>query len=306
MSIADYADAIIIRPPRRLRGRTVFSILPLAAYVAYIVSHMPTPKHSHVPANILAIAIVAALTLADGCRSWREQLRLDRSGIRIRNRFRTYRIGWTDVRCLADGASAHDNWELRFVLQDGRVRTARATNWAGKEANPQVLTAIGQAAEIHGLSADLSGIAVSYGLYADPGGEPGCRYWSGTWSPLLPAGYSGKAQPKEFPRQLASPLGTPGDWNYAAARVRQLTGLFTGFSAAGVLAVVAAAVINPRYYRPLGWFVHPPSATRSFILIFAAFMLLLSLGAWLGRKEMIGLDRAANRAAATVTRITGQ
>jgi hypothetical protein len=96
------------------------------------------------------------ITIADSSLwAW---LRFDDDGIMVRNLFRTYRIGWEEVRWFTDGASALPGggvyyWALDIVLRDGRVITATGTSSQTWTARPGTLTAIRQAAERHGVPA---------------------------------------------------------------------------------------------------------------------------------------------------------
>jgi uncharacterized protein DUF2510/putative regulator of septum formation len=229
----------------------------------------------------------------------------------VRNYFRTYRIGWPEVRCLADG-SVHGGqagrlWALGIVLRDGRVVTASGTANGKRDARPETLTAIRQAAERYAVPAELTGTATGRGsrespanpgLYPDPGGQPGLRRWDGRqWSPFLlradPA--SGKPGGGKAPAEVWSPLaGSPPQWHDAAGRVRRAGIVFAAWP--GVTAV-AAAVTVVLYTRDLS----KPQADFTlavFALIAAAFALMMTFGAWARRKNSKKIDLAGKAAAA--------
>jgi hypothetical protein len=240
-----------------------------------------------------------------GCLLWRETMRLDLQGVLVRNHFRSYRFGWPEISRMADGASRKGNWELNVVLASGRVVKAGATNWATKVADPEMLTALAEAAGWHGTPAALTGMAIEHGLYADPGGQRGVRYWSGTWSPLLPAEvFADKEKLRKFPVEVASELpGADGSWTYAAARARKLTVWFTCLATLALLTLTAAIVIDPKYYSPLRWLVQPQplSDVRFGILFVAAVFGWLASLVWSVRMQMSKVDRAARTAAVTGT-----
>jgi hypothetical protein len=87
-------------------------------------------------------------------------------------------------------------WELVIVLHAGQ--TVPVSCATADSASQEMLAAVRQVAERHGIPADLSGIAMSdgkppeTGLYEDPGGRAGVRYWDGAqWSPLMSPGSYG-------------------------------------------------------------------------------------------------------------------
>lgn len=93
----------------------------------------------------------------------RRELRCDDQGVTVRNLFRTYRIGWAEVRRFTDGfvgggtpeTGVWGQWALAVVLHNGRTVTAEAT--ASRVAPSKTLVAIGQAAERYDIPADLIG-----------------------------------------------------------------------------------------------------------------------------------------------------
>jgi hypothetical protein len=91
-------------------------------------------------------------------------LRFDDEGITIRNWFRTYRIGWAEVRRFTDGSVGGDGsagdrggkWVLAVSLHTGRTVIASSTK-AWNVAPSKTLVAVGLAAERYGIPADLTG-----------------------------------------------------------------------------------------------------------------------------------------------------
>ena len=89
-------------------------------------------------------------------------LKFDDQGIVVRNLFRTYQIGWAEVRRFKDGSvggysDAPVAWALAIVLHDGRTVTAAATRIPAWSSRSQPLLAIVQAAERYDIPADLTG-----------------------------------------------------------------------------------------------------------------------------------------------------
>lgn len=79
------------------------------------------------------------------------------------NYFRSYRIGFPDVRCFSDG-SVHDGangrvWALKIMLHDGRAVTATAT-MARRGEKSRVLAVVTASARCFGIRAELTGKAV--------------------------------------------------------------------------------------------------------------------------------------------------
>lgn len=77
---------------------------------------------------------------------------------------------------------------LQIVLRLGDIGEVPCTVGSG----PETLDAIRQVAERYGVSADLTGVVmrdgrpIGKGMFEDPGGQAGMRYWDGSrWSPLL-------------------------------------------------------------------------------------------------------------------------
>jgi hypothetical protein len=133
--------------------------------------------------TIAAGVIVVAAAIGGCFRGSRVGLRIDASGVTIRNFFRTHRIGWSEVDRFADGTvlsagrghyDLYDAyWALRVVLRDehqtaaggpgrspvrqGRRRAVTARGTLGEFAHPETLTAIKRAADRYGIPAELTG-----------------------------------------------------------------------------------------------------------------------------------------------------
>jgi hypothetical protein len=129
-------------------------------------------------------------------RAMRAGLRMDGQGVTVRNFWRRYKISWSEVSHLSDGSvvmgDAGRIWALGVVLRDGRRRRV-STVLMLSEAE---LEALREAAVRYGVRAERTGPRGARmngdrpdgrGLFEDPGGMAGLRYWDGSaWSPLLP------------------------------------------------------------------------------------------------------------------------
>src|SRR5690348_14458848 len=139
------------------------------------------------------------------CRGQGLFLRADDAGVLLRNFHFGYarRIAWTEISHFADGEYTKEgvtSWMLVINLHSGKRVPVPCS-----VLNPtgEGLPAVRQEAQPHGIPADLAGVPMKSGqpprrgLYKDPGGQPGVRYWDGTqWSPLLPS-HVGKSGGKD-------------------------------------------------------------------------------------------------------------
>jgi hypothetical protein len=252
----------------------------------------------HAPRLAVATCLVlVCVALVWGCvRSWRIALRIDQDQVTVRNFFRTHRVSLAQVSCFADGSalggqSAHW-WALCVVLRDGTAITARGTARSGRPS-PKTLAKITEAAERYQIPAELTGAVLSRGLYADPGGQRGARYWSGRdWSPLLPADLAdGKPLPV-FPAPVSLPLREPyGSWQYAASQAKRFTVRAAVYAVAAVLLLAGALIVDLWDHGKLhqhvglaGW------------LVLAGLCAFGGLSAWHQRKRYRRLDQAARGA----------
>ena len=215
----------------------------------------------------------------------------------VRNFFRTHRVTPAEVSCFADGSalggqSAHW-WALCVVLRDGKAITARGTTRSGRPSS-KTLATITQAAERYQIPAELTGAVWSRGLYADPGGQRGARYWSGRdWSPLLPANLANGKPLPVFPARVSLPLPEPdGSWQYAASQAKRCIVRAAVYAAAAVLLLAGALIVDlwdhgklHRHVGLFGW------------LVLAGLCAFGGLSAWLQRKGYRKLDHATSRVA---------
>ena len=78
----------------------------LACLVVVITAIDNPVTHLWVKHDPTVVGAIAAIALIGGCfRGWRIGLRIDQSGMTVRNYFRTYRIGWPEVSLFADGSA---------------------------------------------------------------------------------------------------------------------------------------------------------------------------------------------------------
>jgi hypothetical protein len=121
----------------------------------------------------VACLVIGTVASIWGCsRGWRIRLRLGDGGVTVRNFPRTYRISWHEVVCFADGSVTRGEagrvWALDVVLRDGRVVTASGTSGGKRDARPETLAAIRQAAERYAIPAKLTGTAAKRGSRGSP------------------------------------------------------------------------------------------------------------------------------------------
>lgn len=172
------------------------------------------------------------------CKRGRTGLYADDLGVTVRgSKSGDARFAWAEIDCFADGGKSDggDYWVLVIVMHTGQRVPVDCTQGYG-EADPGTLAAIRQVAYRHEIPADLTGVPmtddgrpVSSGLYEDPGGQAGLRYWDGTqWSPLIPL-HLWKAR-WNWGAPAGKSAGVWSDlpvadrrWNYAAVRARRAT-----------------------------------------------------------------------------------
>lgn len=282
----------------------------LTLFVAILPALMFPPLLSfrHPPAAVAYLVIATAVAVWGCSRAWPIGLRFGDDGLTVRNHCRTYRIGWPEVCCFADGSVNRGEsgrfWALGIELRDGRVVTASGTASGKRNARPETLTAIEQAAGRYAIPAELTGTAgkrgsrespANAGLYPDPGGQPGLRRWDGRhWSPFLLRADPASGKPEGTrPAEVWAPLtASEPQWHDAAASIRRVGKVFVAWL--GVTAVAAAATMV-LYARDLS----KPQADFTlavFALIAAAFALTMTCSAWARRKNLKKIDQAGKAA----------
>jgi hypothetical protein len=232
-----------------------------------------------------------------GRKRWGWGLFVDESGVTVR----THRYAWAEISRLEDSrhVSDHDGrsyWELLIVLRTGRaipVSRLMITSEPG-------LTALLQAAERHAVPAEVTmvprtdGRPAKRGLYEDPWGQPGLRYWDGIqWSPLLPPEF-GKARRNAKDQALwpsqrswSSLPVAEGSWTYAAACARRFA------TQLAVIGTASAAMLTWGVIE-LARSMHHGHLSGGLWLFFAAAAAYLAIPRWAQRKFFLKLDDAAN------------
>ena len=218
----------------------MFSIVPAGSVLFLVGRHRERRAITSDSSEPLAESLDSAM--ADDysgtvtiCKGQGLFLRADDAGLVVRNFYgRTRRIAWTEISHFADGSYTSEGvtgWQLCIVLRTGKQ--VRVTSSVLAPAG-EVVAAVRDAAQPRGIPADLSGIAAkgdgrpaSRGLYRDPGGQPGLRYWDGRhWSPLLPPDI-GESRSKDAQKAPGSwstlPGAVDGRWTYPVTRAKGLT-----------------------------------------------------------------------------------
>ena len=161
------------------------------------------------------------------------------------------------------------------------------------EPASEVVAAVRQAAQPHGIPADLAGVPTTKhgrpaerGLYEDPGGQAGLRYWDGRqWSPLLPPEV-GESRTVRMGSGSWSALPTAdGRWTYAAKSATRYT-VVAAVEAAMSAALLIAGLVNR----------HSGVGVVVSVCVFAALFALAARRSWMDRKFFIKLDEVANGA----------
>jgi hypothetical protein len=230
--------------------------------------------------------------------SGRTGLYADDYGVTVRNaRSRTRRFAWAEISCFADGARMSEGsyfWVLHMVLHTGEkvmVPTGPPT--------PETLAGIRQVAARYGVPADLAGVPVKNGrpahrgLYEDPGGQGGLRYWDGRqWSPLLPdIGKPGTV--KKSLSSWSALLTAEGRWTGATTQAMRTAMAFA------LMVAVSAALLAWTLLNELG-FYHVAQRDRwpvyMWLILYGTSALFANIARrdWRHRKFLLKLDKAAN------------
>ena len=235
--------------------------------------------------------------------SGRAGLYADDHGVTVRySGSRTRRVAWAEISCFADASRYSEGsyfWVLHIVLHTGETVTASA------RPTPQALAAIGQVAARHGIPAALAGVPVRNGrpahcgLYEDPGGLPGLRYWDGrVWSPLLPPGIGNGRTVQQSMGSWAALPTAGGRWTGAQTAARREAG-FAALAVAISAGVLAWCVLNELGFYHVTqrghWNVGPWLVMYGVAAVFAN----AARRWWRYRKFLLKVDQAANGSAGT-------
>jgi hypothetical protein len=199
-----------------------------------------------------ARAAAGTITICEGQGLF---LRADEAGVLARNFYgRTRRIAWTEISHFADGRYTKEGmtgWQLFIVLRSGkRIRVTSSVLAPADE----VVAAVREAAQPHGIPADLAGVPVKNGqpaergLYDDPGRQAGVRYWDGTqWSPLLPPHVTRRETARKSPGSWSALPTAEGRWTYAATRATRLAVWSAVFATVCAVLVAGALTVHMRW-----------------------------------------------------------
>lgn len=229
----------------------------------------------------------------------RTGLYADDHGVTVRNpASRTRRFAWAEISCFADGSRMNEGsyfWVLHIVLHTGR----KATVMAGTPT-PETLAAIRRVAARHGIPADLTGIAARNGhpahrgLYEDPGGREGLRYWDGrVWSPLLPPDIGKPEAVGSGPRSWSALPMAEGRWTGAKTAATRTAAHFA-VTAAISAGLVAWTVLNELGFYRVAQHDHWDVGTWISVYVFAALFALAARRSWRHRKFLLKVDEIAN------------
>jgi hypothetical protein len=232
-------------------------------------------------------------------RTWLS-LRADADGLVVRN-FpfgRNRRIAWTEISHFADGkvsdGKGTTSWILLIVLRTGKQVPVKCTGGAPPS---EVMAALRQTAQSHGVPADLAGVPTTKhgrpairGLYQDPGGRAGLRYWDGSqWSPLLPpeVGDWSSRTARKGPGSWSALPTADGCWTYPATRARYWTVWFAASVAAWAVLLTGGLVTVLWWDR-----VHHRHAGNFWFWVIGGLAVLYAFKAWRNRRFFRKLDEA--------------
>jgi hypothetical protein len=235
-------------------------------------------------------------------RRGRTGLYADDQGVTVRNpASRTRRVAWAEISCFADGARMSEGsyfWVLHIVLHTGR----KVTVMAGPPT-PETLAAIRQVAARYGIPAEVVGVPVKKGrpahrgLYEDPGGQAGLRYWDGRqWSPLLPPDIGKRETVRKSLGSWSALPTAEGRWTGAAAEARRLMVRFA-IPAAVSAALLAWALLNELGLYHVARHDHWNVGTWLSVYGFAVLFAVVARRFWRDRRFVLKLGQAANGSA---------
>jgi Bacterial PH domain len=164
MISAGSPDAVTIAD-REQTGIALMFGCPLVVLAAVGLGNAPTwIRHGDIALVVVYASAVATALVWVCARAWRMQLRIDEHGVIARNFFRTYRIGWPEIRRFEDGSrwvgQAGHIWALRIVYRDGRAvisTMASLGGWRAVRRRAMLVAAVRQAAARYGIPAELTG-----------------------------------------------------------------------------------------------------------------------------------------------------
>jgi hypothetical protein len=216
---------------------------------------------------------------------------------------RIRRFAWAEISRFQEGGGYDPQsggyvWALVVVLHTGQ-KVSAISGWYGADA-PEIAAAVREVAERHGIPANLAGVPMKdgrparRGLYHDPAGQTGLRYWDGgQWSPLLQPDIvkSGRVMLAESPAFWSALPTADERWTYPRFRARRLIVWFTAFATVSAVLVFTALAEHRRLDRG-------PDSDYSVLFWFGAVVFAgWGVRALFARRFLLKLDRAARRSA---------
>jgi len=293
-TVADYVAAILFYAIILLVAATAPAYTLVAFRPGAELPYLSDAELARAAAKRQARAASGTMTICEGQGLF---LLADDAGVIVRNFYgRTRRIAWTEISHFADGRYTKEGvtgWQLFIVLRTGkRVRVTSSVLAPADE----VVAAVREAAQPHGIPADLAGVPVKKGqpvrgLYDDPGGRAGVRYWDGTqWSPLLPPDVTKRGTVRKSPGSWSALPTAEGRWTYAATRATRLAAWSAVFATVCAVLVASALMVHMRWDH--GRNDDPSVIVWMGVVVFAVW----ALRAFLGRRFFLKLDEAAKGA----------
>lgn len=132
------------------------------------------------------------------------------------------------------------------------------------------------------------------GLYEDPGGQAGLRYWDGrVWSPLLPPDIGKPGTVRKGPRSWSELPAAEGRWTGAKTAAKRTAG-FLAFDAAISAGLAAWCVLNEVGFYHVAQYEHWNLGTWLSVYGVAVLFALAARRGWRRRKFLLKVDEAAN------------
>jgi hypothetical protein len=188
------------------------------------------------------------------------------------------------------------SWALDIVRHTGRKVTVLTLS-----PSPETLAAIRQVAARYGIPADVTGILsdsgrpADRGLYEDPGGQAGLRYWDGKqWSPLLPPDVGKPGTVGRSHRSWSALPTAEGRWTGREARRLAVQ---CALRAAVSAALLAWPLLSEFGLYPFRQHEHVDVGGWLALYLFAVLFALGARRFWRERRFLLKLDDAANGSA---------
>jgi hypothetical protein len=207
---------------------------------------------------------------------------------------RAERFAWAEISRFAEKSDSDDGalvWYWVIVLRNGRKLPVGGTH--GCMPSPETGAAIRQLAERYGIPAEVTGVALRPGLYTDPRGAIGLRYFDGAhWSPLLGSEFFRPRSVRKSPAAWPTLLMTEGRWTYAADRLKYWAFWVVIFTPVSAGLLITGLVIQ------LWWDLgehHSTSSAGWFII--GGLLALPTIHPWRAWRYFARLSKAAKNSA---------